>query len=172
MRKALVAFVALVILFILLAMQFADPVRMPIVPLLYVAFLAFVLWRFVLPREIGLSVEPAKVARGETVQVRLNIPNGARRVEVGIMAEEIYERTGHHGFIRKETLHEESRPLPTGSQGKRVASFEIPKDAPPSIGPYGGFLNYEKVRLEWHIFADADMPNASDLHSKAWLKVE
>jgi len=64
------------------------------------------------------------------------------------------------------------RPLPTGSQGKRVVSFEIPKNAPPSIGPYGGFLGYEKVRLDWYIFADADIPNASDMHSKAELKVE
>ena len=172
MAKVTGAFIALVILFVLLAIQFAYPVSMPIIPLLYVAFLAFVLWRFVLPGEIGLSVDRAKIARGETVRVQMEIPGGARRVEIGIRAEEVYERTGKHSIMRKETIHEESRPLPTGSQGKQSASFEIPKGAPPSIGSYGGSFGSESVRLRWYIFADADMPNASDIHSKLDLTVE
>ena len=106
------------------------------------------------------------------VRVQMEIPGGARRVEIGIRAEEVYERTGKHSIMRKETIHEESRPLPTGSQGKQSASFEIPKGAPPSIGSYGGSFGSESVRLRWYIFADADMPNASDIHSKLDLTVE
>jgi len=172
MATALGASIALIILFVLLAMQYAHPVSMPIVPLIYIALLAIVLWRFVLPKTMGLSVDRTIFTRGETANVRLEIPNGAKRVEVGIRAEEVYERNTKSGELRKETVYEESRPLSTGVQGKQVVSFEIPKDAPPSIGPYGSFLGYEKVRLRWYIFADVDVPNASDIHSKIDLKVE
>ena len=139
---------------------------------------AGVIYKLVRPFLAGrlkMSVDRAELARGETLRVEVEVPKNTRRLDVELRAEEMYETSGKHSKLYTEIAYQDARPM-SGSMisGKVAHTFEIPKSAPPSIGPYdGGFIGYvRRVGLRWYVHAKADLPNALDKEGRVDIKVE
>ena len=123
--------------------------------------------------KLKMKADKLNLARGESVQLEIEIPKNARSVVATLFAEEIYMTNGENGKLYRERVYEVVKKMPLYSQtGSLKATFEIPKDAPPSIGLYNSYFGLARtVGLVWRVHAKADLQNAIDKEATLELKV-
>jgi hypothetical protein len=165
-------FIALAMIFLFFSLS-GGPLKTLVGVAVFLGALAFFALRGFAGR-LNMKANRTELSRGETVSVEVEVPQNTRNLQVLIRAEEMYETGGKHGHLYRETAYEEKKPMSGSSGGKITHTFEIPKSAPPSIGPYAGSIgDYVKsVGLRWYIYAKADLPNALDKEGRIELRVK